>query len=74
MIQQLREAFPYDSAPGYLIFDRGQQFNNEAIETQRSFGIHPKRTNFRSPSQNGVAETLGRQPPPGSRRSQAFSS
>jgi putative transposase len=23
VIQQLREAFPYDSAPGYLIFDRG---------------------------------------------------
>src|SRR5580658_4239493 len=27
VIQQLREAFPYDSAPGYLIFDRGPQFN-----------------------------------------------
>jgi hypothetical protein len=26
VVQQLREAFPYDSAPGYLIFDRGTQF------------------------------------------------
>jgi hypothetical protein len=23
VVQQLREAFPYDSAPGYLIIDRG---------------------------------------------------
>jgi hypothetical protein len=29
----LREAFPYDSAPGYLIFDRGTRFNDEVIET-----------------------------------------
>jgi putative transposase len=27
VVQQLREAFPYDSAPGYLIFDRGASFN-----------------------------------------------
>jgi putative transposase len=56
VVQQLREAFPYDSVPGYLIFDRGPQFNNEVIETVKSFGIHPKRTSFRSPWQNGVAE------------------
>ncbi len=56
VIQQLRETFPYDSAPGYLIFDRGPQFNNEVIETVKSFGIEPKRTSFRSPWQNGVAE------------------
>ena len=40
-IQQLREAFPSDSAPGYLIFDRGPQFNGEVIETLKSFGISP---------------------------------
>ena len=56
VIQQLREAFPYDSAPGYLIFDRGKQFNEEVIDTAKSFGIQPKRTSFRSPWQNGVAE------------------
>src|SRR5450631_1404797 len=56
VIQQLREAFPYDSAPGYLIFDRGPQFKDEVIETVKSFGIQPKRTSFRSPWQNGVAE------------------
>ena len=56
VVQQLREAFPYDSAPSYLIFDRGTQFNSEVIETMKCFGIKPKRTSFRSPWQNGVAE------------------
>jgi putative transposase len=56
VIQQLREAFPYDSAPGYLVFDRGPQFNGEVTETVKSFGIGPKRTSFRSPWQNGIAE------------------
>lgn len=56
VIQQLREAFPYDSVPKYLIFDRGANFNEGVIETVRSFGIQPKRTNVRSPWQNGVAE------------------
>ena len=56
VVQQLREAFPYDSAPKYLIFDRGPQFSKEVIDTVKSFGIQPKRTSFRSPWQNGVAE------------------
>jgi transposase InsO family protein len=56
VVQQLRETFPHDSAPCYLIFDRGTQFNNEVIDTVMSFGIQPKRTSFRSPWQNGVAE------------------
>lgn len=54
--QQLREAFPDDSAPDYLIFDRGANFNEGVINTVKSFGIQPKRTSFRSPWQNGVAE------------------
>ncbi len=56
VIQQLCETFPYDSAPKYLIFDRGAQFNEEVVESIESFGIQPKRTSFRSPWQNGVAE------------------
>ena len=56
VIQQLREAFPYDSAPKYLIFDRGSNFNEEVIGTIRSFDIEPKRTSFQSPWQDGVAE------------------
>jgi transposase InsO family protein len=56
VVQQLREAFPYDSAPRYLIFDHGTQFNEDVIGAIKSFGIKPKQTSFRSPWQNGVAE------------------
>ena len=56
VIQQLREAFPYDSAPRYLIFDRGANFNDDVVDTIMGFGIQPKRTSFQSPWQNGIAE------------------
>ena len=56
VIQQLREAFPYDSAPRYLVFDHGANFNDEVIDTVKSFGIQSRRTSFHSPWQNGVAE------------------
>ena len=51
-----RQTFHYDSAPGYLIFDRGTQFNEKVIDAVKSFSIHPKRTGFRSPWQNDVVE------------------
>ena len=36
VIQQLREAFPYDSAPRYLVFDRGTNFNDETTRSRGS--------------------------------------
>jgi transposase InsO family protein len=54
--QQLREAFPYDSAPKYLISDREHTFKGEVVETAESLGISPIRIAVRSPWQNGVAE------------------
>jgi transposase InsO family protein len=54
--QQLREGFPDDSAPEYLIFDRATNFSEEVVSMMKNFGIEPKRTAFRSPWQNGVAE------------------
>jgi putative transposase len=54
--QQMRKTFPYESAPRYLIFDRAENFNQEVVSTVKSFGIEPKRTAYRSPWQNGVAE------------------
>jgi transposase InsO family protein len=54
--QQLREAFPYDCAPKCLILDRASNFDGEVIDTIKSFSVQPKRTSFRSPRQNGVAE------------------
>jgi transposase InsO family protein len=56
VVQQLRETFPYDSAPGYLIHDRDAIFNAEVIGTAKILGTKPMRTSFKSPWQNGVAE------------------
>jgi putative transposase len=56
VIQQLREAFPHDEAPRFLVFDRDSTFSEAVMATIRSFGIEPKRTSFRSPWQNGIAE------------------
>ena len=41
VIQQLRNAFPYDSAPRHLIFDRDKIFNPNVVRTIKSFGIKP---------------------------------
>ena len=54
--QQLRQAFPYDSAPKYLIHDRDTKFGLEVEAALRSMGSEPAKTSFRSPWQNGIAE------------------
>jgi len=56
VIRQLREAFPFDEAPRYLIFDRDSTFSRAVIATIRSFGITPSPTAYRSPWQNPIAE------------------
>ena len=56
VIQQLREAFPFGTAPRHLIFDRDAIFSAPVVSTMTSFGIQPARTAWRSPWQNGVAE------------------
>ena len=56
IIQQLREAFPFQSAPKFLIFDRDSKFSLEVAAAVRSLGVSPVRTSFKSPWQNGVAE------------------
>ena len=56
ILQQLREAFPYQSAPRFLIFDRDAKYGLAAALTMRSTSIRPVRTSFRSPWQNGIAE------------------
>jgi putative transposase len=56
IVQQLREAFPYQSAPRFLIFDRDAKYGLEVPIAVRSMAIRPIRTSFRSPWQNGVAE------------------
>jgi len=56
VMQQLREAFPYDTAPRYLIFDRDAIFSPAVVECVRSLGIEPIRISYRSPWQNGTVE------------------
>ena len=56
VVQQLREAFPYQSAPRFLIFDRDAKYGLEVPIAVRSMAIRAVRTSFRSPWQNGIAE------------------
>ena len=56
VMQQLREAFPYEFAPKYLIFDRDAKFDPDVVAAVRTMGSQPIRTSFQSPWQNGVAE------------------
>ncbi len=60
-IQQLREAFPYDTAPRYLIFDRDSIFSAAVIEFFKAMGTKPVRTSFRSPWQKRNRGALDRQ-------------
>jgi len=56
VVQQLREAFPFDSAPEYLIFDRDTIFGAGVVRFVKAIGTKPIRTAYRSPWQNPVAE------------------
>jgi hypothetical protein len=54
-IQQLREAFPWDSAPRYLIRDRDHAFDGWA-HAAKAMGLEEVLTASRSPWQNAYAE------------------
>ena len=56
IVQQLREAFPFDSAPKFLIFDRDTKYGLQVPAAVRSLNISPVQTAFESPWQNGIAE------------------
>ena len=56
VIQQLREAFPYETSIKYLILDRDAIFNTKVVGCMRSMGIEPVRTTAQRPQENGVAE------------------
>ena len=55
-MQQLRQAFPFESTPCFLIFDRDAKYGAAVPIAIRSKGIDPIHTSFQSPWQNGVAE------------------
>jgi putative transposase len=56
IVQQLREAFPDQWAPRFLLLDRDSKYGLEVPIAVRSMAIRPVRTAVRSPWQNGVAE------------------
>jgi transposase InsO family protein len=56
IVQQLREAFPFGSAPRFVIFDRDAKYGLEVPAAVRALSVNPVRTSFESPWQNGVAE------------------
>lgn len=55
---QLREAFPWESAPKYLLRDRDRIFGHEFIEQVKAMGIKQVLSVPRSPWQRGHIERL----------------
>jgi putative transposase len=53
--QQLREAFPWDDAPRYLIHDRDQAFDS-LRSTAKAMGVEELVTAPRAPWQNPFVE------------------
>ncbi len=56
VMQQLRESFPNDTSPRFLVYDNDSIFSHQVTESIEQIGIEPQRTAFRSPWQNGIAE------------------
>ena len=46
VVQQVREAFPFDSAPKYFIFDRDSTFSAEVVGAVKAVGAEPTRTAY----------------------------
>ena len=57
--QQIREAFPFDTAPRYAILDRDGKYGQEVPLALQSMGVKPVRTAPRSPWQNPYVERFG---------------
>jgi hypothetical protein len=58
LARQITEAFPWDSAPKYLIRDNDRAFGDVFKARVRAMGIRDRPTSFRSPWQNGHVERL----------------
>jgi transposase InsO family protein len=56
VVQQIREAFPEDTAPRFLIYHNDSIFSDRVTNSIEHIGIEPRRTAFRSPWKNGIAE------------------
>ncbi len=56
VIQQLRESFPGESSPRYVIHDRDAIFGARVDAAIKALGTEPVRTSYRCPWQNAYAE------------------
>ena len=56
--QQIREAFPWESAPRYLLHDRDPAFQGECKVSMKAMGIKSVQTAPRSPWQNPFVERI----------------
>jgi hypothetical protein len=56
VIQQVREAFPFETAAHFLLLDHDSIFSVEVCDAIRRIGLEPLRTAYQGPWQNGVAE------------------
>src|SRR5258705_4011354 len=65
VVQQLRESFPFELAPRFLIFDRDAKHGLEVPVAVRSPKMSPVRTSCESACANGVAESRCERSPPG---------
>ncbi len=54
VIQQLKDAFPFESAPKYLIFDRDSIFSARVKQFITNMVTRPKVTGYKCPWQNGM--------------------
>jgi transposase InsO family protein len=58
LARQITEAFPWDTAPKYLIRDNDRAFGAVFKARVQAMGIRDRPTSFRSPWQNGLVERL----------------
>src|SRR6185436_14682499 len=57
-VQQLREAFPWDTAPRYLLRDRDRIFGKDFVDQVKAMGIKQVLSAPRSPWQRAYIERL----------------
>jgi transposase InsO family protein len=58
LASQITQAFPWDSAPKYLVRDNDRAFGAAFKARVRAMGIRDRPTSLRSPWQNGHVERL----------------
>src|SRR5262245_44227232 len=58
LARQITEAFPWVSAPAYLVRDNDRAYGNVFTSRVRAMGIRDRPISYGSPWQNGIAERL----------------